>query len=80
MGMDPHNPIIEQGTQVLKICQDCKHYVDGGSVSFDRCEKRTLNSTAHLVRGNPKAAYGFCEQTRDNEKWCGKEGKWWEQK
>lgn len=66
----------------MKLCKDCKHYIEGSAENFDRCAKRYLagSETLHLVRGNAPR-YGFCEETRsDIPNRCGPEGRWFEAK
>ena len=60
----------------MKLCKDCKHYIEGWSAPFDQCAKRTLSSSIHLVRGG-KPPIGFCEETRaDVDDRCGPDAKW----
>ena len=59
-----------------KLCKDCRHYIAADGATWDRCSKRTISATQHLVRGGDKS-YGFCESTRA-EQYCGAEGRWFE--
>lgn len=73
----------------VKLCKDCKHYVESRSADLDRCNMRPVACAKYraLVRGIPTDDFSFCDIHR-SAGWldarmmdkCGKEGRWWEEK
>lgn len=63
----------------IRLCKDCAHYRAAQSAMLDECAKRHSNPALVLVRGE-KGDFGYCDQTRLHDYWCGPDGKWFEAK
>lgn len=62
----------------MNYCKDCKWVEKAEETRFWKCNSPHNLRPPSLVDGKQTPIIYFCENARNVEDWCGKEGKWFE--
>lgn len=68
----------------MKLCQDCKHcHITGVANYAALCTYEPTNKINYVcggTLGDPWRPVLYCQETRESDKHCGPEAKWFEHK
>lgn len=67
----------------MKLCKDCRHYIEGHVLSGDYCGRDVLSEVDIVTGRSSKLGHLDCRSERRSAAWfftCTRKGKYWEAK